>query len=98
MFNNVGKTIETLAKIFFVVGIVLSIVGWLILLVIAIDQNIAFYAVLAMIVLVFGITASWVNSVLLFAFGRLVKNSDILVETIATEDEIEDDRPFGSNF
>ena len=94
MFNNVGKTIETLAKIFLVAGIVLSVVGWLILLVAGMAENIAFYVVLAMIVLVFGIAASWVSSVLLFAFGRLVKNSDILVEMVAPED----DRPFGSDF
>ena len=52
-----------------------------------------------MLVLICGIFIAWVSCILLFAFGKLVENSDIVVKIMKNKEEIiKDDVPFGSNF
>ena len=78
MFSKIGKKIQTLAKIFFGIGIGISILVWLVLLATGIaneELGLVAYGILALIV---GILSSWMGNVLFYGFGRLIENSEIL--------------------
>ena len=71
MFNNIGKKLQTLAMIFFWIGTIGSVIvfGWMF---IEVDEE-------SIIFLPVAIIASWLSTCGLYAFGRLVENSDKLV-------------------
>lgn len=77
MFNNVGGKIKGLAKVLTLIGIIGSIItGGL--MVDAVDDDIAVFVSLG--VTIFGCLMSWIGSFLLYGFGQLIENTDILVK------------------
>ncbi len=77
MFNNIGKKIKALAKAMFWVGIAASFLIGVVL--IERDSDMAKYGFLIMIA---GSLVSWIGCFVLYGFGQLVDNSDILVAQI----------------
>ena len=74
MFNNIGEKIKALAKVSCWVGILSYVLIGIVL--IAISEDLA---PLAIILIFAGSFLSWIGSFLLFGFGQLIENSDILV-------------------
>lgn len=74
MFNNIGVKIKNLAYGFFVLGIVGSVCGAVVLFCNGRDMVIAGIAVL-----VGGVILSLLWSFCLYGFGQLIENTDILV-------------------
>lgn len=73
LFDNIGRKLQTLAKILFVVGIIASIVYALILFRASFGND---ALVLGVLVLVGGILGSLISSWLLHGFGEIVENSE----------------------
>lgn len=72
MFNNSGKKIMSIAKVFCIIKIVLCVLIGYILIVIG---EVLFGILLAII----GTIISWISAMFLYAFGQLVDNSDNLI-------------------
>ena len=81
MFSNIGKKLQTLALVIFWLGTIASVIsfGWLF-----IDWS-EFIFLLGIPV---GIFVSWLTTCGLYAFGRLVENSDKLVEIASLQNSI----------
>lgn len=81
MFNNIGEKLKNLAKIIFWLGTIASVIsfGWLF-----IDWS----EVIFLLCIPVGIFASWLTTCGLYAFGRLVENSDKLVEIASCQNNI----------
>ena len=92
MFSNAGEKIKTVSKAFFLIGLFLSIGGWLVLMVMGIVYDSAAMMAQSLLVLLLGIFVSWFNSLLLYAFGCLIANSDTIAEKC---ENAETDFPFG---
>ena len=73
MFNNIGGKIKSLAKVVCWIGIIASIIGGIVLFME--DDDMFFICVL---IAGGGALISWVSSFVLYGFGQLVENSDIL--------------------
>ena len=92
MFNNVGGKIKSLAKILFWVGIVLSIITYVVCLCMgAMEQSVALIFI-SFLVLFFGVFGSWVYSVMLYAFGSIVESNEKIAKN--TEPEMKPEAPF----
>ena len=76
---GVGNQIETISNIAMVIGIIMSIVFG-----INIIKSNDDFALLGVIIMIVGSIVSWLLTVCLRGFGRLVKNSDILVKLAKT--------------
>ena len=87
MFDNVGRTIKILAKVLFGIGVCLSISAWFVLLIKGIVDEKAGMVLLSFIVLICGSLGVWINSILLFGFGSLIENSQIVADSIPKEDD-----------
>lgn len=74
MYNNIGSIIKTVAIILTIVGVFLSILYGCSMIVNGGDGLIGFAYIIA------GSIVSWFSNLLLYAFGQLVENSDILAE------------------
>lgn len=86
MFSNIGGKIKTLAEILCWSGIVLSIgLGFLIvwLTVPEVDEMMLLWWLFGLPTL--GSLFSWVGSLVLYGFGQLVENSDILAQQWKTD-------------
>lgn len=70
MFTNVGKKLQTLATAFCIIGITASVISAIYLW--AQDSYSNPTADLSFIVLICGCLASWLSSMLIYAFGQLV--------------------------
>ena len=77
MFKNIGGKIKGLAAFFAWVGIIGSILGGIGLM-IAIGDEIAIIAGIG--IAVAGSLVSWIGSFLLYGFGQLIYNSDIIAK------------------
>lgn len=73
MFDNIGNKIKTLSKLLCYVGMAVCIIAGIV--VATIDEDLILIGVLVAVV---GSALSWVNSFLLYGFGQLVENSDII--------------------
>jgi hypothetical protein len=78
MFNNIGGTIKTVAKVLFFVGIGVSFLGWIILLSVGIMDSEIAMMVESLVALILGLFTSWFSTLLLYGFGQLIENTDIL--------------------
>ena len=76
MFNyeNIGNKIKGLAQMAFVVEAIAAVITGIALM--ASDEDLILYGLL---VLIAGPIIAWVSSWLLYGFGQLVENSDIIV-------------------
>ena len=74
MFDNIGGKIKKVAQIVCWIGIVASVISGIALM--ATDEDLVGAGFL---VLIGGPLVSWVGSFMVYGFGQLVENSDILV-------------------
>lgn len=74
MYNNIGGKIKMLARVLAWIGIIACFIIGIVL--ISNDEDTVFIGFLTMIL---GSLVSWVSSFVLYGFGELVENSDILV-------------------
>lgn len=94
MFHNIGGKIKGLALIITLISILGSIAGGIAM--IAIDEDLI---ALGVIIIIVGPLISWISSFMLYAFGQLVQNSDILAGRIAAKEvEAKFDSSFGMFF
>lgn len=70
MFENIGRKIKGVAQFITLLGIIVSIMFFLSL----IEDN----TVIAFAVLIVGCVGSWLSSLLLYGFGQLIENTDII--------------------
>ena len=79
LFGNIGKKIKTLAFVFFVIGILISFV-------IAVMSFLTFLGLeqtgmgllSAICVLLIGFLCSWLSNMLLYGFGQLIDNTEMI--------------------
>lgn len=76
MFKGIGGKIKMLAEVICWTGIIASIGIGLIFLLISTKIEMR---ILGFIIAIIGSFISWINSFLLYGFGQLVENSDVLV-------------------
>ena len=74
--NNIGHQIKNVAKIFFWVSIVISVIGGLAVSLTTNDMLSGF------LITMIGFLGAWFSSLLLYGFGQLIENSDILVSSV----------------
>ena len=101
MFNNVGKTIKILAKVFLWGGIALSIITWLTCFIIGVVEENVVLIITAFFALIFGIIGSWISSIYIYGFGIIVETNETITKTnikVAnnTTLTLEDSDDFGS--
>lgn len=88
LFSNVGRAIKILSKVFFGAGLILSVLGWAVYMYVVrehIEQNVGLI-LFGILALFLGVFVSWVNCLLLYGFGSLVENSEIIAKNTARED------------
>lgn len=76
MFDNISEKIKMLAKVVCWLGIIVCIITGIVLM--TIDESLVLAGILTAVL---GSLLSWVSSFVLYGFGQLVENSDILVES-----------------
>lgn len=74
MFNNIGVKIRTLAEVICLIGIIISVIVGLVMMEDSVSGGLA--------IIVVGALGSWIGSFLLFGFGTLVANSELIVELL----------------
>ena len=79
MFENVGAKIMGVAKVICWVGIIISVIMGLIMM----AAGGVLYGILTIAV---GSIMSWLGSLTTYGFGRLIENTDILVELLENTD------------
>ena len=84
MFNyeNIGDKIKGLAQMAFVVEAIAAVITGIALM--ASDEDLILYGLL---VLIAGPIIAWVSSWLLYGFGQLIENSDIIAEEYNRKNE-----------
>ncbi len=85
MFNNIGGKIKGLATVLTSAGIIASCIIGIIYILSGDGDNV----LQGFLILAIGSLSSWLGSFLLYGFGQLVENSDILVY-YAERDRTED--------
>ncbi len=75
MFDNIADQIKTLAQVITWIGITISIIGGLVLT--STDETLIFPGLL---LAALGSLSSWASSIVLYGFGRLIENTDKLIE------------------
>ena len=96
-FENIGKKIKSLAVFITWVGIIASFIGGMIVAVmIAIGElgmddvgvllRIAIALIVCILIFFAGWLFSWVSTFILYGFGQLVHNTDILVKYVKKQD------------
>ena len=82
MFDNIGDKIKGYASFTAMLGMGLSIVIGLVLLRFGAISNEGSLRIYGIVIGIGGCLSSWVGSFVLYGFGQLVENSDILVSEI----------------
>ena len=77
MFENIGSKIKGVARVFFIIGCIISVLAGFILM-----TNTS-YIILGYVVILVGILLSWLSTILLYGIGQLVENSDICAELMS---------------
>ena len=76
MFNNPGKKIKGLAKLSFVIGLVVSVALAIVMFAIAEDSYVeAPFIIAGLLCIIVGPFLSWLSSIAVYGFGELVENS-----------------------
>lgn len=102
MFDNVGRKIKVLAKVFFGVGVALSFATWVVFIAYgANSENVVAMIFFGALVMAIGMFASWVINVMLYGFGILVETNEAVAakSTIIAENttpELKPEEPFDS--
>lgn len=74
MFNNIGGKIKGLASFICWLGIIGSVLGGIVLMMMGDELGI----ILGIVVALVGSLISWIGSFLLYGFGQLIYNSDVI--------------------
>ena len=80
MFFNVGEKIKVVARVWCFIGIVVSVVTGLALC--ALDGDLV---LIGLIITIAGSLISWISSLVVYGFGQMVSNSDILANKFAPD-------------
>lgn len=91
MFNNVGSKIKVFAKITAWIGIVICVIYGFVMLVSVEDM-----ALIGLLIMTVGSLASWGSALILYGFGHLIENSDILISQVSktsSQNTIKNDTP-----
>lgn len=73
MYTNIGEKIKTLAKVLFVIGLVVSLIYGVLLL----NSRDVLRGTLCIVI---GGLSSWVSTFVLYGFGQLIVNSDKILK------------------
>lgn len=76
MFNNLGKKIQTCARVFAIIGIGISIIYGIIFWANAIRFEIDLYYLYGILVFGGGALFSWLNSIMIYGFGIIVESHE----------------------
>ena len=82
MNEKVGSTIQTIAAIGVIIGIIASIITGIVLMVA--DEDLVLTGLL---IAVLGSVFCWISAVMTYGFGQLINNSSRLMEHLAQEDK-----------
>lgn len=82
MFDNIGGKIKVVAKVECWIGIISSFIAGISLM----SEDEELFGLIGFFVIVIGSLASWLGSFLIYGFGQLVENSDILAGRTSNED------------
>ena len=87
MFNysNIGDKIKNLAQVLFVLGAIVDISLGIILM--GTDEDLIIFGLLLILL---GPVVTWVSSWLLYGFGQLIENSDIIADTYNRKKEFQE--------
>lgn len=75
MFNNVGSKIKLVARVVCWVGIVAAVLSGLIFM---LNAAHGMGILGGLLIMLLGALGSWISSLLIYGFGQLVENSDVL--------------------
>lgn len=79
MYKNIGKKIKAVAKVFAWIGIILFVLIGLIMAGVAgVMEGEPGLIVAGIIVAVVGALVSWISSFMVYGFGQLIDNSDMI--------------------
>ncbi len=78
MFDNIGSKIKNLTKICCWILIVIGVIGGLVLLIMGADWGDTLMIVLGLAAMILLPFFAWVGSFLLYGFGELIENSQII--------------------
>lgn len=81
-FNNIGKTIRTLAEVICLIGIIISVISGFVL----IEDSL----LVGFLIIGVGVLVSWIGSLILYGFGLLVDNSVLILEQLWHINHLED--------
>ena len=87
LFDNAGRKIQTVAKVFFCLGVLVSVFTWIICMILGAAENdtsLMFFSIGALFI---GVFVSWLSNLLLYGFGTLIANSKKIVENTKGADE-----------
>lgn len=87
MYNNIGRTIKILSHIILGVGVGINFIIWICLMMVGTTEGTPEMIVIGLLWFIIGVALSWCGSLLIYGFGRLIENTDILVEKRADQDE-----------
>ena len=82
MFDDIGGKIKKLASVIAKFGIISCIITGIIIICISIAQSFKLFLI-GIGVATIGPLVSWINSWMLYAFGTLVENSQIIADSLS---------------
>lgn len=83
MFNNIGSKIKIYAEVVSWIGIIICVIFGIILIISGVRNESADSIFSGLLITLIGSLFCWISSFVLYGFGQLVENSDILVKTLA---------------
>jgi hypothetical protein len=98
MFERIGAKIKLLAKIYCYVGMGISILIGLGFIYLGATNNIAGSVLIGFLCLMAGPVVAWVSSWLLYGFGTLIDNSDLLVDSVYNNFDDTYDNNYDENY
>ena len=84
MFNNIGRKIKNCAEAITWIGIIICILVGLVYIVLGIENEANEMIVSGILVILVGSLSSWIGSFLLYGFGQLIENSDIIAKSLSS--------------
>lgn len=84
MFDNPGELIKKVAKIVFIIGIIITVISsiYVFLLYARIEMGFLRTIITSIVVLVIGLISSWLSTIVLYGMGELIDNSTKMIDAI----------------
>lgn len=81
MFNNPGRKIQSFAVVVTVISMIASVIGG-----IAIGTYIGYFVgfLTGVVTIVCGILISWLSGLIIYGFGTLIENSEVIANNTTT--------------